>query len=76
MKPVKVDNEDLRKAIYSGNGYIQINGRNYMLLEVEQIYDTNVYEVMDPEEEKQLIHALKKENPILSDEEINGVLDN
>ncbi|MDO9533799.1 MAG: hypothetical protein Q7J85_00360 [Bacillota bacterium] len=67
MKPVKINSEEILKAINSGNGYIQVNGRDFLLLEVEKIDDVNVYEVTDPEEEKQLLQALNENNPILSD---------
>ena len=76
MKPVKINNQEILKAINSGNGYIQIDGREFLLLEVEKIDDANVYEVTDPEEEKQLLQALNKNNPILSDKEVDSMLGN
>ncbi len=76
MKPVKIDNEEILKAIKSGNGYIQVGGREFLLIEVEKIDDTSVYEVTDPEEEKQLLQALNKNNPILSDKKIDSMLGN
>ena len=78
MKPIKIDNEEVLKAIDSGNGYIQINGRKFLLLEVEEINDPtedSAYMVTDPEEEKQLLQAVKEEtNTILSDKEIDLLL--
>jgi hypothetical protein len=74
MKPVKIDNEEVRKAINAGNGYIQIDGRKFLLLEVEEISDSaenSTYMVTNPEEEKQLLQAVKEDNPILSDREID-----
>ncbi len=76
MKPIKIDNEEILKAINSGNGYIQVDGRKFLLLEVEKIDDANVYTVTDSEEEKQLLHTLKENNPILSDKEIEFLLGN
>lgn len=51
MKPVKIDNEEVRKAINAGNGYIQIDGRKFLLLEVEEISDSaenSTYMVTNP----------------------------
>ncbi len=76
MKPVKINNHEILKAINSGNGYIQIDGREFLLLEIEKIDDANAYEVTDLEEEKQLLQALSKNNPILSDKEIDSMLGN
>jgi chorismate mutase len=36
--------------------------------------EPNGYEVTDPEEEKQLLKALREDNPIVDDEEINRLL--
>ncbi len=74
MKPVKINSQEILKAINSGNGYIQVDGRDFLLLEVEKIDDASIYEVTDPEEEKQLLQALNKNNPILSDKEIDSML--
>ncbi|WP_156418712.1 hypothetical protein [Lentibacillus amyloliquefaciens] len=43
-------------------------------MEVNEVYETNSYEVTDPEEERKLKKALKDDNPILSDEEMNKML--
>ncbi|WML58835.1 hypothetical protein [Neobacillus sp. PS2-9] len=74
MKPVKVENEEIRKVIISGEDYIQIDDRKFLLFEVEQIKEPNVYEVTDLDEESQLRKALEEDNPILSEEEINKML--
>jgi hypothetical protein len=74
MKPIKVENEDIKKAICSGDAYIQIENRKFLLLEVDQIKEPNVYEVTDPHEEKQLLNALEFDNPVLDDKEINRIL--
>jgi hypothetical protein len=75
VKAIKVENEDISKAICSGDSYIQIGDRKFLLLEVDQIREPNVYEVTDSEEEEQLLHALEYENPVLSGEEIKRILD-
>jgi hypothetical protein len=74
MKPVKVENEEIRKVIFSGEDYIQIDDRKFLLFEVDQIKEPNVYEVTDLDEESQLRKALEEDNPILSEEEINKML--
>jgi hypothetical protein len=74
MKPIKVENEEIRKVIISGEDYIQIDDRKFLLFEVDQIKEPNVYEVTDLDEECQLRKALEEDNPILSEEEINKML--
>jgi hypothetical protein len=75
MKPIEIQNEDIRKAICSGDSYILIGDRKFLLFEVDQIGEPNVYEVTDADEEKALLQALESINPILSDEEIHKMLD-
>lgn len=74
MKPIKVDHKDIRDAVKTGNSYIQVGERKFLLMEVEEANDGADYEVTNPEEEKQLLHALDGDNPILSKEEINNML--
>jgi hypothetical protein len=74
MKPIKVENEDLKRAIKLGESYIQIEERKFLLFEVDQVHDANIYEVTDLEEESQLLKALGNQNPILSEDEINRML--
>ncbi|QOY37170.1 hypothetical protein AWH56_005900 [Anaerobacillus isosaccharinicus] len=74
MKPIKVDNIDLKKIIQSGNSYIQVGHQKFLLMEVENAKEADCYEVTDPEEEKQLLKALNEQNPILSEDEINRIL--
>ncbi|GAE28254.1 hypothetical protein JCM9140_4468 [Halalkalibacter wakoensis JCM 9140] len=74
MKPIKIDNLDIIKIINSGNTYIQVGERKFLLLEVENAKETDCYEVTDPEEEEQLLMALNEDNPILTDKEINEIL--
>ena len=75
MKPIKVEDEEIKKAVNSGESYLQIGNRKFLLFEVEQIKEPNVYEVSEPEEERKLLEALEDENPVLSVEEINKMLD-
>ena len=74
LKPIKIDNLDIKKVINSGNSYIQVGERKFLLMEVENAKETDFYEVTDPEEEEQLLIALNEANPILSDKEINKIL--
>lgn len=75
MKPLKIDHEELEKEIHSGNSYIQLGKKRYLLMEVNEVYDVNSYEVTDSEE-AMLLKALREENPILSDKEIKKNLEN
>lgn len=75
MKPVKVEHEDIKKAIRSGDSYIQVEDRTFLLFEVDQIKEPGVYEVIDPKEKKQLLQAIEGENPVLTEEEVNRMLE-
>jgi hypothetical protein len=74
MKPIKVESEEIKKAICSGDVYIQVDNRKFLLFEADQVKEPDGYEVNDPDEEKQLLNALRDENPILEDDEINRLL--
>jgi chorismate mutase len=74
MKPIKVESEEIKRVICSGDAYIQVDNRKFLLFEVDQVKEPNGYEVTDPDEEKQLLNALREENPILDDDEINRLL--
>lgn len=76
MEPIKIEHDDIEKAIQFGNSYIQVGKRKFLLLEVEEVSSNDCYEVTNPEEEKQLMAALNKNNPILSEEEIKKMLEN
>jgi hypothetical protein len=66
LNPIKIENEDIQYAINSGENYIQVGERKFLLIEVEQVKE-NIYEVTDSEEEELLLQALKEdENPLLS----------
>lgn len=77
MKAIKIENQDIHEAVKSGSSYFEIGNRKFFLIEVEQYpdpNDANVYEVTDNEEKRLLLEALKGDNPILSDLEIDKVL--
>lgn len=74
MKPIKIDNLAMKKVIQSDNSYIQVGERIFLLTEVENVKNTNCYEVTDPQEEKRLLQALNDANPVLSEEEITNIL--
>jgi hypothetical protein len=74
VKPIKVENEDLKRAVNLDDPYIQIDNRKFLLIEVDQIREPNAYEVTDSKEKKKLLKALEKNNPVLSDEEIQKML--
>jgi hypothetical protein len=74
LNPIKIKNEDIEYAINSGENYIQVGERKFLLIEVEQVKE-NIYEVTDSEEEELLLQALAEdENPLLSNEEIVSIL--
>lgn len=72
MEPIKVEDNDVKKAIQSGHPYIQVDARKYMLMEVQEV--NAGYIVTDPEEEKLLLAALREPNPTLTDEEVKKCL--
>ena len=74
MRPIKVENKDIKDAIQSGYSYIQVGDRKFLLMEVENAEHTENYKVKDPHEEKKLLQALEDDNPLLSEEEINNIL--
>ncbi|MEH7381348.1 hypothetical protein V7138_12875 [Bacillus sp. JJ1533] len=76
MKPFKIEDQELKKAIISGNHYLEVGERKFLLFEVEEVNDSNVYHVTDEEEENEILEALDEEkNPILSKEEIRRMLE-
>ncbi|MEA4902680.1 hypothetical protein [Desulfitobacterium sp.] len=77
MKAIKIENQDILEAVKSGSSYFEIDNRKFLLIEIEQYpdhNDTNVYDVTNNEEKRLLLEALKGDNPILSDLEIDKVL--
>ncbi|MBN8193415.1 hypothetical protein JI667_14790 [Bacillus sp. NTK074B] len=75
MEPIRIDQDDVKKAIQSGHSYIQVGKRKYLLMEVEEVSKDDRYQVTDPDEERQLLKALEEDNPILSKEEIKEMLE-
>jgi hypothetical protein len=75
MEPIRIDQDDVKKAIQSGHSYIQVGKRKYLLMEVEEVSKDDGYQVTDPDEERQLLKALEEDNPILSEKEIKNMLE-
>ncbi len=75
MEPIKIEQEEVIKAIQSGNPYIQVGNRKFLLFEIEEVNNAQFYEVVDSEEEDLLIAALNDPNPILTEEEIRKMLE-
>ncbi|WP_099354868.1 hypothetical protein [Fredinandcohnia onubensis] len=75
MKPLKIEDQELKNAITSGDYYLEVGKRKFMLFEVEEVTDSNVYHVTDAEEKKQLLKALNEENPILSNKDVTRLLE-
>jgi len=74
MKPIKLNYKGLEKEIEAGNTYVQVGNQKYLLMEVNEVYGNDSYQVTNPEKEEKLLKALKEENPILSDDEIQALL--
>jgi len=74
VKPIKIEQEDLKEAIKNGHSYFQVDNKKYVLLEIEEVNKNDYYIVSDSVEEKKLQEGLNKHNPILSEEEINEML--
>ncbi|MFB9275726.1 hypothetical protein [Cohnella cellulosilytica] len=70
MKLLKLNNEELSNAITSGDTYIQIGSRKFMLFEIDEVSQSGNYEVTDPEEEMLLLDAMNADNPSLSKQEV------
>lgn len=70
MKVVKLENEELSRAILQGNPYIEIGSRKFMLLEVGETSQHDYYEVTDPEEEQLLLEAMNGDNASFSKQEV------
>jgi hypothetical protein len=60
MKPIIFHDRKMLDAVTSGEAYIEIDNRKFMLFEVEEVLNPGIYEVRD--------------NPILSDSEIDLML--
>ena len=74
MEPIKIEDNEVKKAIQSGHPYIQVDTKKYLLMEVEEVNEYASYIVTDPEEENHLMAALDEKNPILTEDEIKKML--
>lgn len=74
MKLIKIEDRETIDAIISGEAYIEIDSRKFMLFEVEQVLEPDRYEVTDEEEKMLLLEALEGDNPILTDSEVDEML--
>lgn len=74
MKPIKIEDREIIDAITSGDAYIEIDCRKFMLFEVEHVLGPDIYEVQDEEEKKLLLEALNGDNPILTDSDVDAML--
>lgn len=70
MKLLKLNNEELSSAITSGDTYIQIGSRKFMLFEVDEVSQSGNYEVTDSEEEMLLLDAMNVDNQTFSKQEV------
>jgi hypothetical protein len=68
MKLIKLENEEL-----NGDMFVQIGNRKFML-EVEEIGQSDYYDVTDPEEEKLLLEAMQDDNNSYSTQEVLKLL--
>ncbi|MEH7225046.1 hypothetical protein V7112_14650 [Bacillus sp. JJ1566] len=75
MKPLKIEDQELKDAISSGKYYLEVGKRKFMLFEVEEVNESNVYHVTDEEDKKHLLKALNEDNPILTNEEVRRLLE-
>lgn len=71
MKPIKIEEENLKEAVNNGPTVIQVGDRTFMLMEIEEIDEDGRYVASDPVEEAKLLEAINEYNPILSEKEIN-----
>lgn len=74
VEPIKIEDNEVKKAIQSGHPYIQVDAKKYLLMEVEEVNEYASYIVTDPDEEERLKAALDHTNPILTEDEINAML--
>jgi len=76
LKPIKLENQELIETVKEGKTpYVQIGNHKFLLFEVDQVTESDYYEVTDPEEKKQSLKALKYDNPVLTNTEVNEMLE-
>jgi len=71
MKPIRIEEENLKEAVNNGPAYIQVGDKTFMLMEIEEVDEDGSYVVSDPVEESKLLEAMNEYNPILSEKEVN-----
>ncbi len=74
MKRIKIEDRSVIDALTSGDAYIEVDDRKFMLFEMEKITESDRYEVVDEEEKQLLLESLQGDNPILSDSEVDAML--
>jgi hypothetical protein len=70
MKLIKLENDELSKAVTEGDLYFQVGSRKFMLFEVEDIGQSDYCEIRDPEEEKLLLEAMQDDSESFTTEEV------
>ena len=70
MKLIKLENDELSKVVIDGDLYIQVGSRKFMLFEVEEMGQSDYYEIADPEEEKLLLEAMQDDSHSFTTEEV------
>jgi hypothetical protein len=74
MKHIRINQDDVNKAF--NHTYLHpMQERKYPLMKVEKFRNDNSYLVIDPDEEKKLLRALKEDNPTLTEEENKKMLE-
>lgn len=43
VEPIKIEDNEVKKAIQSGHPYIQVDAKKYLLMEVEEVNDYSSY---------------------------------
>jgi hypothetical protein len=74
MKLIKLENDELSKAVTDGDLYIQVGSRKFMLFEVEEIGQSEYYEISDLEEEKLLLEAMQDDSHSFTTEEVLNLI--
>lgn len=74
MKLIKLENEELSKAVLDGDMFVQIGNRKYMLFEVDEVRQSDYYDVTDPEEEKLLLEAMQDDTNSYSTQEVLNLM--
>lgn len=46
MEPIRIEQDDIKKAIQSGHSYIQVGNRKFLLMEVEDFNNDEVMKLL------------------------------